>query len=154
MNLGKFLILCSTLKVPSEKLTRFVLIEKFKKNTEGFHDINFEKFVELMDTLNKIDDTLYERIVVADSPNFKGRLKSVRTPFAIHDKEFFRELKLPATSRKELTSHSGQLSYSLREELNSRKMLKSQRQRYGDPLAADVAVMMSNNSFHGEALPL
>lgn len=114
MTLGKFLIFCNILKVPSEKLTRFVLIEKFKKNAEGFHDINFDKFVELLDLLNKIDDTLYGRIVVEDSPTMKGKLKSVRTPFAIHDKEYFREVKLPGTARKELTSHSGQLSYSLR----------------------------------------
>jgi len=114
INLGKFLILCSTLKIPSEKLTRFVLIEKFKKSCEGFHDINFDKFVELMDTLNNIDETLYNRILIADSSDLKSRLKSVRTPFAIHEKELFRMSRSPETARKELTSHSGHMSYSLR----------------------------------------
>ncbi|MBS1889949.1 MAG: hypothetical protein JST59_01535 [Actinobacteria bacterium] len=100
MNLGKFLMFCNAVKVPSEKLTRFVLIEKFKKNAEGFRDINFDKFVELLDTLQQIDSTLYDRIVVHDSPVAKSRLKSVRTPFAIHEKEYFRELRMPVTARK------------------------------------------------------
>lgn len=37
MTLGKWMIFCKTFHVMSDRLTRFVLMEKFKKIADGFH---------------------------------------------------------------------------------------------------------------------
>jgi hypothetical protein len=70
----------------------------------------------------------------------------------MREKDNFRAINIVNSARKDLTSHSGQLSYSLREELQSRKLLKSQRQRYGEIIPSDKAQLIANNSFQGEVV--
>lgn len=52
MDAGKFLILCKNLQIPSEKLTRFVLMEKFKKIASGSKYLDYDGLITLLDKLN------------------------------------------------------------------------------------------------------
>ena len=84
MTIGKLLVYSKAYDVLGGKITRELLMQRFKRVSEGKKTIDFEKFYVLLVGLSEIDPSLFVRLQFND-PDLHRKLKFVKNAFYTQD---------------------------------------------------------------------
>ena len=94
--MGKFLLFCKNTGIFSDKsITKLFLTGKFKKVSEGFKEIGFDKFKELMTEIDEEYIKLKKQKVEGDVPSYEARLMLQSK----HFEKMKKDVDLPFTTR-------------------------------------------------------
>lgn len=123
MNIGKMLAFGKLTGIMNDKITKELIMRKFRLICEGKKAIDFDKFYELINIFATIDQALIPRLGVDEKEAFKEKLKMISKPFYTQDSNG-REIKKSNIFIPVLTAHSGKTSDALIDEVKQRKRNK------------------------------